>query len=154
MGEITRFLFFSFLIIFLIAFVVLSGQKSEDEIIKTRLLEMGYPEKGYIIVNNTIRYPDGSFVVLSDPPKRYPISAYEAYARAKKYLDDTYNVKLEKHDYRVYVDPGTLTEYQEGDKYYWMFEIRFGKKNSEGDFMGYILVDREKGYCRIRGLFG
>ena len=154
MGQITRVLFFSFFIIFLITFIIFSSQKSEEEIIKSRLLEMGYPEKGYVIINNTIRYSDGSFVVLSYPPKRYPISAYEAYKLAKKYLDDNYNEMLEEHDYYIDVDPGSITEYKKGNKHYWMFELRFGKKGTQGDFIGYILVDREKGYCRTKGLFG
>lgn len=155
MGQITRVLFFSFFIIFLITFIIFSSQKSEEEIIKSRLLEMGYPEKGYVITNNTIRYSDGSFVVLSNPPEKYPISAYEAYKLAKKYLDDNYNVKLEEHGYYIFADPDTLTEYQDDrGKYYWTFEIRFGKKGSKGDFVGYVLVDRKKGYCKIKGLFG
>jgi len=154
MGQILRILFFSFIFVLLITFAVLSFQKSENEVIKSKLLEMGYPEKGYIIINNTIRYPDGSFVVLSTPPKRYPISAYEACNLAKKYLDDTYNEKLEKHNYIINVDPGSITEYRDDKgRCYWMFEIRLGKKKSKGDFIGYLLVDREEGYCKIRGLF-
>jgi len=35
-----------------------------------------------------------------------------------------------------------------------MFELRFGEKGTQGDFIGYILVDRQKGYCKIKGLFG
>jgi len=132
----------------------MSFQKSDEEIIRLKLLEMGYPESGYIIINNTIRYSDGSFVILSYPPKRYPISAYDAYKLAKKYLDNKYNKMLEKHGYHIDVDIRSIAEYKKENKHYWMFEIRFGKKRSKGDFIGYILVDRQKGYCKIKGLFG
>ena len=149
-----RILFFTFLTVFLISFAILSSQKTDEEVIKERLLEMGYPEHGYVIVNDTIRYPDGSFVVLSTPPVKYPIGGVEAYHLAQKYLDEEYNEKLEKYDYHLTIDPGSIEEYNENGNYYWAFKLYFGKGSSKGDFMGYILVDRESGYCKIKGLFG
>ena len=32
--------------------------------------------------------------------------------------------------------------------------MRFGKKGTKGDFMGYVLVDRKTGHVKIKGLFG
>lgn len=154
MGQILRILFFSFLIIFLIAFTILTIQRSDEEIIRSKLADMGYPEEDYIIVNKTVLYPDGSFVILSTPTKKYQVTAIDAYYFAKKYLNDTYNKKLEKHNYHLDVDADSIAEYEKNGKYYWMFEMRFGKKGTKGDFMGYVLVDRQSGHCKIRGLFG
>ncbi|WP_421078036.1 hypothetical protein Mjas_01505 [Methanothermococcus sp. Ax23] len=151
--KVLRILFFSFLAIFLITFTVMSFQQSDDDIIKEKLLEFGYPSSGYIIVNETIRYPDGSFVVLSTPPKKYSIGGVQALNLARKYLDDNYNKMLEEHNYHLDVDPGSIEEFKDGN-YYWQFKLLFGRKNTKGDFMGYVLVDRQSGYCKIQGLFG
>jgi hypothetical protein len=154
MKQIIKLLFFSFLIIFLSSFLILSIQKSDDDIIKEKLLEFGYPASGYIIKNKTIRYPDGSFVVLSTPPKSYKIGGVQALNLARKYLDDKYGKMLEEHNYHVDVEPESITEFERDGNYYWQFKLLFGKKNTKGDFMGYVLVDRQNGYCKIQGLFG
>ncbi len=149
-----RILFFTFLITFLLSFAILSSQKSDEEIIKERLLEMGYPPHGYVIVNNTIRYSDGSFVVLSTPPIKYPISAFDAYQRAKEFIKKKEEeFGLSKYDYHLRIDANDLEEYHDAG-YYWMFKLYFGKGSSRGDWMGYVLVDRQSGYCKIKGLFG
>lgn len=152
--KVLRILFFSFLTIFLITFTVMSFQQSDDDIIKEKLLEFGYPSSGYIIVNETIRYPDGSFVVLSTPPKSYKIGGVQALNLARNHLDDKYNKMLEEHNYHLDVEPGSIEEFKKDGNYYWMFKMRFGKKGTRGDFMGYVLVDRQSGYCKIQGLFG
>ena len=154
MNQILRILFFSFLVIFLISFTVMSIQQSDEDIIRSKLIEMGYPDQGYVIVNKTILYPDGSFVILSTPPKKYPVTAIDAYKLAKKYLDENYNKKLEEHNYHLDVELDSILEYSKDGNYYWMYKIRFGKKGTKGDFMGYILIDRKSGYCRLKGLFG
>ncbi len=132
----------------------MSMQKTDNEIIKEKLLEFGYPAKGYVIINNTIRYSDGSFVVLSTPPKSYKIGGVQALNLAREYLDNNYNKMLEEHNYHLDVEPGSIEESMKDGNYYWMFKIRFGKKGTKGDFMGYVLVDRQSGYCKIQGLFG
>ncbi|AEF96058.1 hypothetical protein [Methanotorris igneus] len=149
-----RILFFTFLTVFLISFAILGHQKDDNEIIKEKLLEFGYPAKGYVIINNTIRYSDGSFVVLSTPPKKYPITAIGAYNLAKKYLDEKYNKMLEEHNYYLDVEPGSIREYEKDGNYYWQFKLLFGKKGTKGDFMGYVLVNRKTGSVKIKGLFG
>ena len=131
----------------------MSFQQSDDDIIKEKLLEFGYPPSGYLIVNETIRYPDGSFVVLSTPPKMYSIGGVQALNLARKYLDDNYNKMLEEHNYHLDVEPSSIEEFKDGN-YYWQFKLLFGRKNTKGDFMGYVLVDRQSGYCKIQGLFG
>ncbi|ADC69813.1 conserved hypothetical protein [Methanocaldococcus sp. FS406-22] len=150
-----RILFFSFLTVFLISFAILSIQKSDEDVIREKLLEFGYPEHGYVIINNTIRYSDGSFVVLSTPPKKYPIGGIQAYNLAKEFLkkkEEEYG--LSKYNYHLNIDAKDLSEYEENGQYYWMFKLYFGKGSSKGDWMGYILVDRATGYVKMRGLFG
>jgi hypothetical protein len=150
-----RILFFTFLCVFLVSFAIMSLQKSDEDIIKEKLLSFGYPPKGYIIVNNTIKYSDGSFVILSNPPKEYPISAFDAYKRAKEFLkkkESEYN--LDKYNYHLRVYPEDIEEYYENGNYYWQFKFYFGKGNSKGEVMGYVLVDRKNGYTRMKGLFG
>ena len=150
-----RILFFTFLCVFLVSFTVMSMQKSDDEIIKEKLLSFGYPSKGYIIVNNTIRYSDGSFVMLGTPPKKYPISAFQAYDFANNYLmkkESEYG--LDKYNYNLNIDVDDLEEYEENGNYYWAFKLYFGKGSSKGDWMGYILVNRDTGYVKMKGLFG
>jgi hypothetical protein len=151
--KVLRILFFSFLTIFLISFAILSVQKSDEDIVKEKLLEMGYPDEGYIIENKTIRYHDGSFVILNTPPKKYSIGGVQALNLARKYLDDNYNKMLEEHNYHLDVEPSSIEEFKDGN-YYWQFKLLFGRKNTKGDFMGYVLVDRQSGYCKIQGLFG
>ena len=150
-----RILFFAFLITFLVSFAILEMQHSDEEIIKERLLEMGYPEKGYVIYNGTIRYSDGSFVILGTPPKECPISAYDAYKKAQDYLqrkEEEYG--LSKYNYHLKIDVEDLQEFEENGNYYWAFKLYFGKGSSKGDWMGYILVDRATGYVKMKGLFG
>jgi len=153
MKQIFKILFFSFLTIFLITFSIMSFQQSDDDIIKSKLLEMGYPEHGYVIVNETILYPDGSFVILSTPPKKYQIGGVQALNLARKYLDEKYNKMLEEHDYHLDVEPGSIGEYENEGNHYWQFKVLFGKENTKGDFMGYVLVDRKNGAVKIKGLF-
>jgi len=148
-----RILFFSFLIIFLISFIILNVQKSDEDIIEEKLLEMGYPSHGYIIENKTIRYPDGSFTILSTPPKMHKIGGVQALNLARKHLDDKYNKMLEEHNYHLDVEPESIIEFEK-DGNYWRFKMRFGKKGTKGDFMGYVLVDRKTGHVKIKGLFG
>jgi len=154
MASLARVLFFTFLTVFLISFAILNCQKTDEEIIKEKLREFGYPEHGYVIYNNTIRYSDGSFVVLSTPPIKYPIGGVEAFHLAQKYLDEKYNKKLEKYDYHLRVEAKDIKEYTDDSGYYWAFKLYFGKGSSRGDFMGYVLVDRQSGYCKIKYLFG
>ena len=150
-----RILFFAFLCVFLVSFVILEHQQSDEEIIKEKLLKMGYPPKGYIIVNNTILYSDGSFTILSTPPKEYPVSAFDAYKKAREYLEKKeQEYGLDKYNYHLRIDVKDLEEYNENNNYYWCFKLYFGKGNSKGDFMGYILVDRQSGYVKLKGLFG
>lgn len=148
-----RILFFSFLIIFLISFIILNVQKSDEDIIEEKLLEMGYPSHGYIIENKTIRYPDGSFTILSTPPKMHKIGGVQALNLARKYLDEKYNKMLDEQNYHIDVEPGSIEEFRK-DGNYWRFKMRFGKKGTKGDFMGYVLVDRKTGHVKIKGLFG
>jgi hypothetical protein len=115
---------------------------------------MGYPSHGYIIENKTIRYPDGSFTILSTPPKMYKIGGVQALNLARKHLDEKYNKMLEEQNYHIDVEPESITEFEKGGNYYWMFEMRFGKKGTKGDFMGYVMVDRKTGHVKIKGLFG
>jgi hypothetical protein len=149
-----RILFFSFLIIFLISFIILNVQKSDEDIIEEKLLEMGYPSHGYIIENKTIRYPDGSFTILSTPPKMHKIGGVQALNLARKYLDEKYNKMLDEQNYHIDVEPGSIEEFKKDENYYWSFKLLFGKKGTHGDFMGYVLVERKSGYCKIRGMFG
>ncbi|ACV25391.1 hypothetical protein [Methanocaldococcus fervens] len=150
-----RILFFAFLITFLVSFAILEMQHSDEEIIKEKLLEFGYPPKGYVIINNTIRYSDGSFVVLSTPPKKYPVSAFDAYKKAKEYLEKKEKeYGLDKYNYHLHIKAEDIEEYSENGNYYWAFKLYFGKGHSAGDLMGYILVSRDNGYCKIKGLFG
>ena len=148
-----RILFFSFLIIFLISFIILNVQKSDEDIIEEKLLEMGYPSHGYIIENKTIRYPDGSFTILSTPPKMHKIGGVQALNLARKYLDEKYNKMLDEQNYHIDVEPGSIEEFRK-DGNYWRFKMRFGKKGTKGDFMGYVMVDRKTGHVKIKGLFG
>ena len=148
-----RILFFSFLIIFLISFIILNVQKSDEDIIEEKLLEMGYPSHGYIIENKTIRYPDGSFTILSNPIKMYKIGGVQALNLARKHLDEKYNKMLEEQNYHIDVEPGSIEEFRK-DGNYWRFKMRFGKKGTKGDFMGYVMVDRKTGHVKIKGLFG
>jgi hypothetical protein len=150
-----RILFFTFLCVFLISLAILEHQKDDYDIIKEKLLEMGYPSKGYVIYNETIRYSDGSFAVLSTPPKKYSISAMDAYKRAEAFLkkrEEEYG--LGKHDYHLHIKAEDIEEYSENGQYYWAFKLYFGKGQTTGDWMGYVLVDRQSGYCKIQGLFG
>ncbi|WP_018153470.1 hypothetical protein [Methanothermococcus thermolithotrophicus] len=151
--KVLRILFFSFLTIFLISFAILSVQKSDEDIVKEKLLEMGYPDEGYIIENKTIRYPDGSFVILNTPPRKYSIGGVQALNLARKYLDEKYNKMLEEHDYHLDVEPKSIGEYENEGNHYWQFKLLFGKENTKGDFMGYVLVDRKTGHVKIKGLF-
>lgn len=148
-----RILFFSFLIIFLISFIILNVQKSDEDIIEEKLLEMGYPSHGYIIENKTIRYPDGSFTILSNPIKMYKIGGVQALNLARKHLDEKYNKMLDEQNYHIDVEPGSIEEFRK-DGNYWRFKMRFGKKGTKGDFMGYVMVDRKTGHVKIKGLFG
>lgn len=148
-----RILFFSFLIIFLISFIILNVQKSDEDIIEEKLLEMGYPSHGYIIENKTIRYPDGSFTILSNPIKMYKIGGVQALNLARKHLDEKYNKMLEEQNYHIDVEPDSIEEFRK-DGNYWRFKMRFGKKGTKGDFMGYVMVDRKTGHVKIKGLFG
>ena len=148
-----RILFFSFLIIFLISFIILNVQKSDEDIIEEKLLEMGYPSHGYIIENKTIRYPDGSFTILSTPPKMHKIGGVQALNLARKHLDEKYNKMLDEQNYHIDVEPGSIEEFRK-DGNYWRFKMRFGKKGTKGDFMGYVMVDRKTGHVKIKGLFG
>ena len=150
-----RILFFTFLCVFLISFSVLEMQQSDGDVIKEKLLEMGYPEKGYVICNGTIKYSDGSFVVLSTPPKRYSISAIDAYNLAKNYLrkkEQEYG--LSKYNYHLRIDVNDLEEYEDNNGNYWTFKMYFGKGAGKGDLMGWILVDRANGRVKMKGMFG
>ncbi|MCS3922588.1 hypothetical protein M2325_001284 [Methanococcus voltae PS] len=129
-------------------------QQSEEDIINERMEEYGYPSSGYIITNKTVRYSDASFVILSNSPKKYSIGGVQALNKARAYLNSEYNQELAEHNYMIDVEPESIEEYRENDNYYWMFKMRFGKVGTEGDFMGYVMVDRRTGHCKMEGLFG
>ena len=144
-----KIIFFTFLVIFLVVFQISNSSKTDEDIIQLKLLEFGYPSSGYIISNKTVYYKDGSKTELSKPPKMYEIGGVEAYYLAQNYVDKEYGTSLESKGLMIRVEPKSI---EESDKY-WKFKFYFGDIGSTGRFMGYIAVNREKGYVDMDGLF-
>ncbi|AEK19730.1 hypothetical protein [Methanococcus maripaludis] len=144
-----KIIFFTFLVIFLVVFQISNSSKTDEDIIQLKLLEFGYPSSGYIISNKTVYYKDGSKTELSKPPKMYEIGGVEAYYLAQNYVDKEYGTSLESKGLMIRVEPKSI---EESDKY-WKFKFYFGDIGSTGRFMGYIAVNREKGYVDMEGLF-
>lgn len=144
-----KIIFFTFLVIFLVVFQISNSSKTDEDIIQLKLLEFGYPSSGYIISNKTVYYKDGSKTELSKPPKMYEIGGVEAYYLAQNYVDKEYGTSLESKGLMIRVEPKSI---EESDKY-WKFKFYFGDKGTTGRFMGYITVNREKGYVDMEGLF-
>ncbi|WP_459202058.1 hypothetical protein [Methanococcus sp. CF] len=144
-----KILFFTFLVIFLLVFQIANSSKTDDEIIQLKLLKMGYPSSGYIICNETVYYKDGSKTELSKPPKMYEIGGVEAYYLAQNYIDKEYGDSLSSKDLMIRVEPKSIEESEN----YWKFKFYFGDTGTTGRFMGYITVNREKGYVDMEGLF-
>ncbi|MBB6067904.1 hypothetical protein [Methanococcus maripaludis] len=144
-----KIIFFTFLVIFLLVFQISNSSKSDEDIIQLKLLKFGYPSSGYIISNETVYYKDGSKTELSKPPKMYEIGGVEAYYLAQKYIEKEYGTSLESKGLMIRVEPRSI---EESDNY-WKFKFYFGDIGSTGRFMGYITVNREKGYVDMEGLF-
>jgi hypothetical protein len=144
-----KIIFFTFLVIFLVVFQISNSSKTDEDIIQLKLLEFGYPSSGYIISNKTVYYKDGSKTELSKPPKMYEIGGVEAYYLAQNYIDKEYGNSLESKGLMIRVEPKSIEESEK----YWKFKFYFGDIGSTGRFMGYIAVNREKGYVDMEGLF-
>jgi hypothetical protein len=147
--EMKKIIFFTFLIIFLLVFQIANSSKTDEEIIQLKLLKFGYPSSGYIISNETVYYKDGSKSELTKPPKMYEIGGVEAYYLAKDYIEKEYGNSLESKGLMIRVEPKSIEESEN----YWKFKFYFGDIGSTGRFMGYITVNREKGYVDMEGLF-
>jgi hypothetical protein len=144
-----KIIFFTFLVIFLVVFQISNSSKTDEDIIQLKLLEFGYPSSGYIISNKTVYYKDGSKTELSKPPKMYEIGGVEAYYLAQNYVDKEYGTSLESKGLMIRVEPQSIEESEK----YWKFKFYFGDTGTTGRFMGYITVNREKGYVDMEGLF-
>jgi len=144
-----KILFFTFLVIFLLVFQISNSSKTDEEIIEEKMLKFGYPAFGYIISNETVYYSDGSKTILSKPPKTYEIGGVEAYYLAQKHIENEYGNSLESKSLMIRVEPKSIEESEK----YWKFKFYFGDVGSSGRFMGYISVNREKGYVDMEGLF-
>ena len=141
-------IFIALAIIFLIHFATSTFAESELE---KRLYELGYPEDGFIVYNNTMKFADGHIVKIEGSYlETYPITAKEALNRLYNYLAD-YNKKLEQYDMRIEPKIETMAEKEENDKLYWVFEL-YIRKGSNEFFAGLAYVERKEGLIKIKGL--
>ncbi len=126
---------------------------AEHDQIKERLYQLGYPTKGYIFTNDTIKWADGHLtVVQGDYIDDYPITAEQAYNIALQYLA-SYNEKLRKYNYHLYPKRSTLTEKTKDGQRYWVFELRL-KAGSNDMFAGFVWVNRKTGTVEVKGILG
>ncbi|AMM53486.1 hypothetical protein [Pyrococcus kukulkanii] len=141
--------------IFILVIIVMLGYQvhavNKPDPIRERLYELGYPDEGFIFSNNTIRWSDGHLTILEgDYIEDYPITATQAYEILRNYLAD-YNQKLKEHDMRIEPDPKSLSEKEEDDNYYWVFEV-YVYSGSSKFFAGLAYVNRRTGAVKIKGL--
>ena len=124
---------------------------AEHDKITERLHELGYPREGYIFTNNSIRWADGHLTVIEGAyVEDYPITAEQAYDIVRNYLA-SYNKKLEKYDMKLEPEKESLTEREENDNKYWVFEVNI-KKGSNRIFAGLAYVNRRTGTVKMKGL--
>lgn len=121
--------------------------------LRARLHALGYPEKGFIMTGNVIRWADGHLTVMEgEYVENYPVTAAAAYAAAENYLAP-YNLKLKAHGYALKVKKGSLTEMEKDGQKYFVFEVRLD--TGRGDlFAGTIWVNRKTGAVSLKGLLG
>jgi len=121
--------------------------------LKERLYELGYPPKGHIVENGTIKWADGQLTVLQGSyVENYPITAEEAYNLVLQYLAK-YNEKLKKYDYKLYPVKSSLTEKEKNGQKYWVFELKL-KASSDSMFAGFAWVNRKTGAVEVTGILG
>ncbi|NJF24543.1 hypothetical protein [Thermococcus sp. Bubb.Bath] len=121
--------------------------------LQARLHALGYPEKGFIMTGNIIRWADGHLTVMQgDYVENYPITAAAAYSAAENYLAP-YNLKLKAHGYALKVKESSLTEMEKDGQKYFVFEVQLDTgRNSL--FAGMVWVNRKTGTVSLKGLLG
>ena len=138
-----------------VAFLLYFGYSTfhQSNPLQERLYQLGYPTKGYIFANDTVRWADGHLTIIRGSyVEDYPVTAEQAYNIALQYLA-SYNEKLRKYDYRLYPDKKSLTEKTRNGQRYWVFELRL-KAGSNDMFAGFVWVNRKTGAVEIKGILG
>ena len=121
--------------------------------LKERLYELGYPERGYIVENGTIKWTDGHITIIQGAyVENYPITAEQAYNLVLQYLA-SYNAKLKQYGYKLYPEKSSLAEKEKNGQKYWVFELKL-KAGSNDMFAGFAWVNRRTGAVEIRGILG
>jgi len=142
-------------VIFSTIFLVYYGYSTfhQTNPLKERLYELGYPPKGHIVENGTIKWADGQITILQGAyVENYPITAEQAYNLVLQYLA-SYNEKLKKYDYKLYPDKASLTEKEKNGQLYWVFELKL-KAGSNDMFAGFAWVNRKTGAVEVKGILG
>lgn len=145
--------------VFLVVALLVGGYLAYTAFYSTSPLEkalyrLGYPSEGYIVENGTIRFADGHIAIQQGAYlETYPITAAEALQRAQQYLAD-YNLKLKQYNMKLVIDPESLTEKQQGQQLYWVFELKLKKGVGSGWYVGTVWVDRKTGLVMVKGILG
>ena len=167
MRDFFRLLSLFFIFMFLIAGLVysISREPTDEEIIKERLKELGYPSVGLVLLNQTVKYSDGRVIVYYPNWKvraYYSVTPLQALEKVREELGEA-NEKLgefgKKHNKKtaslmLKVDPKTLDEIEKDGSLYWVFEVYLYKGSQKLGFAGFAYVDRKTGIVTWEGLLG
>lgn len=125
----------------------------EYDLLKERLYKLGYLIEGFIFSNNIIWWVDGYFMIVQGVyVEDYLVIVEQVYEIVWQYLV-SYNKKLEKYNYKFYLDKKSFIEKEKDGQKYWVFELKFDIGGFKF-FVGFIWVNWKMGVVLVKGFLG